>query len=97
MCPQRQTSYARFALNILIPHRKTPLSRAGALEVEARAVQRSSGLTRIRFIDSVCDASGRRPMSGTTRCAVPLCAVGLALLTLLVLGLPSTAQTWPQR
>src|SRR5215831_12850513 len=39
----------------------------------------------------------RRPMSATTRCAVRLCAVGLALLTLLVLGLPSTAQTWPQR
>src|SRR5262249_41276791 len=39
----------------------------------------------------------RRPMSATTRCAVRLCAVGLALLILLVLGLPSTAQTWPQR
>src|SRR5215510_11969774 len=39
----------------------------------------------------------RRPMSATTRCAVPLCAVGIALLILLVLGLPSTAQTWPQR
>jgi tripartite-type tricarboxylate transporter receptor subunit TctC len=36
-------------------------------------------------------------MFGTTRCAVPLCAVGLALLIVLVLGLPSTAQTWPQR
>src|SRR5262245_14128543 len=38
----------------------------------------------------------RRPMSATTRCAVPLCAVGIAHLILLVLGLPSTAQTWPQ-
>ena len=36
-------------------------------------------------------------MSATTRCALPLCAVGLALLIVLVLGLPSTAQTWPQR
>src|SRR5262249_20427020 len=39
----------------------------------------------------------RRPMCGTKRCAVALRALGLALLILLVLVLPSMAQTWPQR
>jgi tripartite-type tricarboxylate transporter receptor subunit TctC len=36
-------------------------------------------------------------MFATKRCALALCAVGLALLLLLTLGPPSMAQTWPQR
>src|SRR6266700_1614764 len=36
-------------------------------------------------------------MVETKRCAVPLCALGLALLLLLILVPPSMAQTWPQR
>src|ERR671934_1163170 len=39
----------------------------------------------------------RRPMFGPKRSAVALCAVGLALLLLLLPVVPSMAQTWPQR